>query len=419
MTSSLSWSQSSNVFDVIRARHDVPQASMQIRNRDLVYLDSAATSMKPIQVMNRIRDFYSSENANVHRGAHELAQRGTSAYEGARKSVAEFIGAASASEIVFTRGTTESLNLVARALGGHELRPGDEIVLSQLEHHSNIVPWQMIAQERGAQIRFASVDASDGIDLDSLASLLGPRTRLVSLSWVSNVTGARLNVAQVRRLLDQRAPEAVFVLDAAQAVTAFPLQVSQSGADFVAFSGHKVHGPFGIGVLWGRMSRLENLAPYQGGGSMIHEVRLEASTWADVPQKFEAGTPNIEGALGLEAALRWFVSINPTGATAHAKALAQLTRQKLREIPGVVLYGGSHESSIVSFNLEGAHASDLGSLLDQQGIAIRTGHHCCQPLMAHWNVPSTARASFSFLNLESDVHRMIEAVRKSKQMLLD
>lgn len=415
----LSWSQKSTEFDVNRARRDVPQASMQLRNRNLIYLDSAATSLKPTQVIDRIRDYYTSENANVHRGAHALAQQGTSSYEAARQRVAEFIGANQASEIVFTRGTTESLNLVARALGGQELRPGDEIVLSRLEHHSNIVPWQLIAQERGARIRYASIDGTDAIDMDSLASVLGPRTRIVSLSWVSNVTGARLNVDEVRSLIDQRAPEAVLVLDAAQAVTAFPLQVGGSGADFVAFSGHKVHGPFGIGVLWGRQERLEKLSPYQGGGSMIHEVRLESSSWADVPQKFEAGTPNIEGALGLEAALRWFVSMNPSQATHHAKALATLTRQRLREIPGIVIYGGSHESSIVSFNLEGAHASDLGSLLDQQGIAVRTGHHCCQPLMAHWNLPATARASFSFLNLESDVDRLIEGVRKSKQMLLE
>lgn len=413
------WEQNTSRFDVDRARRDVPQASMQVRGQNLVYLDSAATSLKPLQVIHRIRDFYLAENANVHRGAHELAQRGTVAYEGARKSVAEFIGASSPEEIIFTRGTTESLNLVARSLGGQELRPGDEILLSQLEHHSNIVPWQMIAQERGARIQYAQVDASDAIDMDSLRAKLNSKTRIVSLSWLSNVTGARLNVQAVRDLIDELSPSAVLVLDAAQAVTAFPLRAETSGADFIAFSGHKIHGPFGIGVLWGRAERLSSLAPYQGGGSMIHEVRLEASTWADVPQKFEAGTPNVEGALGLEAALQWLTSQNPEQAALHAKTLAQLARQKLREIPGVVLYGGSHDSAIVSFNLEGAHASDVGSLLDQQGIAVRTGHHCCQPLMAHWNVTSTARASFSLLNLESDVHRLIEAVRKSKKMLLE
>lgn len=410
-------------YSVDRVRADIPQLGIRVREKNLIYLDNGATTLKPTPVIDRVSRYYREENSNVHRGAHWLAETGTGFYEKARQTVATFMGARSSSEIVFTRGTTESINLVAQtlALFGEKsergLRSGDEVLVSELEHHSNIVPWQLACERTGARIRSIPITESGEIDLAALEKQISPITKIIAFSCCSNVLGTMTDVASVVALAKEAG--AIVVVDAAQMVTADVMQVESWQADFVAFSGHKLFAPFGIGVLWARGEWLDLLPPYQGGGSMIDSVTFAKTTWADAPQKFEAGTPNVGGALGLARAIDWFREIDMRAAMAHAKSLAESARSQLAAIPGVRVYGNpKRRTGIVSFNLDGVHASDVGTLLDQQGIAIRAGHHCCQPLMLKLGCAATARASFSVYNRAEEVDALVSSVLKAKEILL-
>lgn len=407
---------SSSAFDVESLRRGIPQLKVEVRGKPLVYLDNGATTLKPQVVIDRVNQYYSIEVANVHRGAHFLAEAGTANYESARQSVANFIGSESKDEVVFTRGTTESLNLVANILADSGRLRDRQIVVSELEHHSNIVPWQLAAKKAGATLVAVRIDDRGEVDREHLRELLKRPTAVVALTGCSNVLGTIVPIREIST--DVHAAGSLFVVDAAQSVTAELINVQDWNADFIAFSGHKIFAPFGIGVLWGKKALLEDLPPYQGGGSMIHKVSIEGSTWADVPQKFEAGTPNIGGTLGLGQAISWFTDLNPREAMQHAKILAEKAREELSSITGVTIYGAPvKRSSLLAFNLDGVHASDVATMLDQQGIAVRAGHLCCQPLMARLGQKAVVRASFSIYNTASEVESLARAVRKAKEIL--
>jgi cysteine desulfurase/selenocysteine lyase len=401
-------------FPIDQVRAQFPQLLEKIRDRDLVYLDSAATALKPLAVIERLDAYYRHEVANVHRGAHWLSAQGTAAYEDARETVRTFVGAGSANEIVFTRGTTESINLVARSWGGGNLKAGDEILLSELEHHSNIVPWQLIAAETGAIIRPIPIDEAGDVDFAAYEKLLTPRVKMVALSTCSNALGSILPVEKFAKAA--RAIGARILLDAAQSVSSMPCDVASLDCDFLVFSGHKLFGPTGIGVLFGKAALLEAMPPYQGGGSMIGEVTFARTTWAEIPQKFEAGTPAIAGALGLASAIRYVQSLGLEAIQAHEHQLLELGLQRLASIDGLRLIGQPKQrAAIISFLMDGAHPSDVGSILDNQGVAIRAGHHCCQPLMHRLGVPGTCRASFSIYNTPEDVESLARALEKAKE----
>jgi cysteine desulfurase/selenocysteine lyase len=403
-------------FDFEKIRQEVPQLKSKVHNQSLIYLDNAATTLKPQVVIDRLTQYYAHETANVHRGAHYFAELGTANYEIARQIVAEFLGARTKDEIVFTRGTTESLNLVAHALADSGRLDGGQIVISELEHHSNIVPWQLVAKRVNAKLAAVRIDEKGDIDRQHLRELLMVPTAVVALTACSNVLGTIVPVSKIAD--DVHAAGAIFVVDAAQSVTAEEMNVSDWKADFVAFSGHKLFAPFGIGVLWAKKPFLEELPPYQGGGSMIHQVSIDRSTWADVPQKFEAGTPNVGGALALAEAINWFKRHDPQASLSYAKILAEEFRMQLVSIEGVTIHGApTKKSSIVSFNLSGVHPSDVATVLDQQGIAVRAGHLCCQPLMARLGQKAVVRASFSIYNTLSEVELLTRAIRKAKEIL--
>ena len=401
-------------LDVARVRAEFPQLRESIRGKSLVYLDNAASTLKPVAVIERLDAYYRREASNVHRGAHWLSSQGTAAYEGARETVREFLGAALASEIVFTRGTTESINLVAQSWGRANLMAGDEILLSELEHHSNIVPWQVIAQERGARIRVIPITDAGEIDFAAFERLLSAKTKMVSISWCSNALGS---IAPVEKFVAAaHAAGSLILIDAAQSVSSIPADVAALGCDFLTFSGHKLFGPYGIGVLYGKADLLEAMPPYQTGGSMIADVTFEKTTWAAVPQKFEAGTPSIADALGLAAAIRFVEGLGLEAIARHEHELMKVALARLGEIPGVRLIGRpERRAAIVSFLVDGAHPSDIGSLVDNEGVAIRAGHHCCQPLMKRLGVPGTCRASFSIYNTDDDVERLVRSVIKAKE----
>lgn len=412
-------------FDVMRIRKMIPQLSLTIRGKPLVYLDNGATTLKPSAVIERTNRYYLLENANVHRGAHFLAEQGTGLYESARTTVAKFLQSDGSGDIVFTRGTTESLNLVATTmahLGARDsrgLQPDDEVLVTELEHHSNIVPWQLACEQAGAKLRAIPITGKGEIDLAALRSMLNAKTKIVAFSSASNVLGTITDPAAIAAVVRAGAKQAVLAVDAAQSVTAGPIDVKAWGVDFVAFSGHKLFAPLGIGILWAKKPWLEILPPYQGGGSMIDNVTFAKTTWADVPHKFEAGTPNVGGAVGLATAIEWLDGIGREAAFAHARSLAEQARAELEKISGVTVYGDpSKRTALVSFNLGHVHASDVGAILDQQGIAIRTGHHCCQPLMHVLGVAATARASFSIYNTHDEVRALIQSVLKAKEILL-
>lgn len=407
-------SQLDVAYDIAKVRADFPLLPIEIRGRKLVYLDNAASTLKPVQVIERMDRYYRSETSNVHRGAHYLAEQGTASFEDARETVRRFIGAGDANQIVFTRGTTESINLVAQAYGEVFFKEGDEIVLSDLEHHSNIVPWQIIAEKRGCKIKVVPIDKRGDLDLDAYRKLLSPRTKMVALTWCSNVLGTITPMAEIIR--EAHAVGAKVLVDAAQAVSNIAVDVKALDCDFLVFSGHKIFGPYGIGALYGKMELLEGMNPYQGGGSMIAEVTWEKTTWAAVPHKFEAGTPDIAGAVGLAAALRYVMELGLPAISAHEQDLLSYGTRVLSEIPGLRLIGeAKHKAAILSFTMEGAHPSDIGALIDQQGIAIRAGHHCCQPLMRRLGVPATARASFSIYNTRSEIDALRDSLVKAKE----
>jgi cysteine desulfurase/selenocysteine lyase len=394
-------------LDELRARF--PILSRRIGEAPLVYLDNAATTQKPREVIGAIVGYYERSNANVHRGVHRLSQEATEGYEAARRSVAGFLGAASAEEIIFTRGTTESINLVAQAWAGPRLKAGDEVLITYLEHHSNIVPWQMVCQQTGATLRVLPVADDATLELGALDELLSERTRVVAVSHVSNAVGT---VNPVREIAARaRVVGAVVVVDGAQATAHARIDVGAIGADFYAISGHKMFAPTGIGALWGRRELLEEMGPWQGGGEMIKSVSFERTIYNDVPHKFEAGTPNIAGAIGLGAAVAFIESVGIERIGAHERRLLESATETIGSCPGVRLIGTAPEkAAIVSFVVEGIHPHDLGTLLDQRGVAIRTGHHCAEPLMRRFGVPATARASFALYNTLDEVRVLGEAL---------
>jgi cysteine desulfurase/selenocysteine lyase len=381
----------------------------------LTYLDSAATTQKPRVVIDAISNFYETANANVHRGAHRLSTLATERYEAARERVRQFVNAASTEEIVFTRGTTESINLVANVLRG-QLAPGDEILISHLEHHSNIVPWQMLAAASGAKLVACNVTEAGDIDIDDFSARLGERTRIVAVGHVSNALGT---INPVEQLVDlARRAGALSVLDGAQAIAHLPVDVRELGCDFYAFSGHKVYGPTGIGVLYGRRELLDALPPWQGGGEMIEHVTIERSSYNRLPYKFEAGTPNIAGAIGLAAALEYLSAVNREELEAHEAQVLSSCVAALKQMPELRLVGEpERRTGVVSFLVDGAHPHDIGTLLDKQGVAVRTGHHCAMPLMEHLGLPGTVRASFAMYNTVEDVDTLVASLRKAISFL--
>ena len=401
-------------LDISKVRADFPTLTREVRKKTLVYLDNAASTLKPNKVIDRMTVYYQQEVSNVHRGAHYLAEQGTMAYEGAREAVRRFINARSTAEIVFTRGTTESINLVAQAFGEIAFNKGDEIILSQLEHHSNIVPWQLIAEKRGCSIKVIPVSDRGEIDYDAYLKLLSPKTKMVAISWCSNTLGTVTEIKKYIQAAHQAG--AKVLIDAAQAIQHLVTDVQDLDCDFLAFSGHKIYGPYGIGVLYGKRELLEAMPPYQGGGSMIAEVTFEKTTFAAPPQKFEAGTPSISAAIGLGAAIEYVESLGLEVMEAHEQALLKYATERLREIPGLRIIGQApKKTGILSFVIDQIHPSDLGSILDQEGIAIRTGHHCTQPLMKRFGIPATARASFAVYNSFDEIDVLHRGLVKAKE----
>ncbi len=408
-------------FDVERIRQDFPILHQQVNGHPLVYLDNAATTQKPNAVIDAIANYYREDNSNVHRGAHTLADRATAKFEAARITVARFINApvinGSAKQILWTRGTTESINLVAASWGRSQLSAGDRVLVSAMEHHSNIVPWQMVAQEKGATVEPIPVDASGTLDLQAFAAMLDERVKMVSVGQVSNALGTINPVEDIIRLA--HAVGAKVLIDGAQAVSHWPVDVQALDCDFYAFSAHKVFGPTGLGVLYGKLGLLESMPPYQGGGEMIETVSFACTTYNQLPYKFEAGTPDISGAIGLAAAIDYLNKLDRRAAAAHEQALLRYAEEKARATDGIRLVGtAGNKTSVMSFLLEGAHPHDLGMLLDKQGVAVRTGNHCAQPLMDQFGIPGTVRASFSFYNTFAEVDRLFAALDKAKTFLL-
>ena len=401
------------VLDIAAIRADFPILSRQVHGRPLVYLDNAATTQKPRQVIDALVDYYSNTNANIHRGLHTLAEEATAAYELTRQKTADFIGAASPREVVFTRNTTESLNLLAYTLGAR-LRPGDEIILSALEHHSNLVPWQLVTQRTGARLRFIELDADGEFDLDQARTLFNQRTRIVSIAHMSNVLGTIAPVAELSEMA--RAVDATMIIDAAQSVPHLPLDVASLGADFAAFSAHKMLGPTGVGVLWGRQELLADLDPFLGGGEMISVVNREESSWAALPHKFEAGTPNIADVVAFGAALDYLSAVGMQTVREHDHALTAYAMDRLSAIEGLEIYGpadAERRGAVVAFNYADIHSHDIATILDRGGVAVRAGHHCAQPLMRTLAVPATARASFYIYNEMFEIDAMVDGLREA------
>jgi cysteine desulfurase/selenocysteine lyase len=391
-------------------REDFPILHEQAHGHPLIYFDSAATSQKPRAVLDALRHYYEHENANVHRGLHELSSRATESYEKSRERVANYLGAASADEIVFTRGTTESINLVAQAWGGKFLREGDAILLTEMEHHSNLVPWQLLAERTGAVLRFVPVSDGGTLALEQLPSLLTPEVKLFAFTHISNSLGTINPVAELCH--KARAVGAVTLVDAAQSAGHLPVNVQELGCDFLAFSGHKMCGPTGIGALYARAEILDSMPPWQGGGEMIVSVTLKKSAFKKAPHRFEAGTPNIAGAVGLAAAIDYIEQIGRPAIFEHDAYLARYAIERLTELPGIRVLGPfAQRGALVGFVMEAAHPHDLTTFADQYGLALRGGHHCNQPLMRRFGLPGTTRASFYFYNTTEEIDRMIEILR--------
>jgi len=398
-------------YDVERIREDFPILKRKVRGKPLVYLDNAATTQKPQAVIDRLVRYYREENSNVHRGVHYLSEVATAAYESARTTVKRFLNARSEKEIVFTRGTTEGINLVSQTYGRVHVKEGDEVLITAIEHHSNIVPWQMLCEEKRAVLRVAPVNDSGEVIVEEFERLLTPRTKIVAMGHASNALGT-INPIQ-RMTAAAHAVGAIVVVDGAQGVPHLPIDVQELGCDFYAFSGHKVYGPTGIGALYGRESILEAMPPFMGGGDMILSVSFEKTTYNALPYKFEAGTPNIEGVIGLAAALDYVGSIGLDAIAAHEQDVLRYATRRLQEIEGLRLIGtAAHKASVVSFVLQGVHPHDIGTILDQEGIAVRTGHHCAQPLMMRFNVPATGRASFGLYNTREEVDALVDGLQK-------
>lgn len=404
-------------FDVERVRADFPILHQQVNGQPLVYLDNAATTQKPNVVIDAISDYYRNDNSNVHRGAHTLADRATVKFETARTKIAEFIKAPDARQIIWTRGTTESINLVAASWGRANLHEGDRILVSAMEHHSNIVPWQLVALATGAIVEAIPVDATGTIDMDAFASMLTTQVKMVSVGHVSNAMGTINPIEKI--IAAAHAVGAKVLIDGAQAVSHWAVDVQALDCDFYVFSAHKLFGPTGLGVLYGKREILEAMPPYQGGGEMIETVSFAGTTFNQLPYKFEAGTPDIAGVIGFGAAIDYLNQLDRVAASAHEQALLAYAEEKARATEGVELIGTSAcKTSVMSFMLKGAHPADVGVLLDKQGVAVRTGNHCAQPIMDQFGIPGTVRASFSFYNTFAEVDRLFAAIEKAKMFLL-
>jgi cysteine desulfurase/selenocysteine lyase len=401
-------------LDADTIRRDFPILDQEINGHPLAFLDSAASSQRPLSVIDAVSSYYKHDHANVHRGIHTLSHRATDAYEGAREKVRGFINAQSTREIIFTKGTTDSINLVASSLGS-SFSPADEIVISHLEHHSNIVPWQLLAERTGVTLKVAPINKSGEILLDQFEALLGPKTRLVAVTHVSNALGTVVPVDKI--VAAAKKHDIPVLLDGAQAIPHQPVDVAAIGCDFYAFSGHKMCGPTGIGVLYGREELLEKLPPYQGGGDMILTVSFDGTTYNELPYKFEAGTPNIAGAIGLGAAIDYLSSIGMEHIKLYEAELLSYATDRIGELDGVQFFGtADHKASVISFNLDGIHPHDLGTVLDHQGVAIRTGHHCAMPVMTYYGIPGTARASLAFYNNRRDIDQLIDGLHVAVKM---
>jgi cysteine desulfurase/selenocysteine lyase len=402
-------------FDVEKIREDFPVLKQRIHGKPLVYLDNAATSQKPLAVIEAIRKFYEVDCANIHRGVHELSQRSTAAYEETRSKAKRFLNARTKNEVIFVRGATEGINLVASSWGRKNVKEGDEIIVSALEHHSNIVPWQMLCEEKGAKLRVIPIDDRGELLLEEYEKLLGPRTRMVAVGHVSNALGTINPVRQIIEMAHRAG--ALALIDGAQAAPHMRIDVQALDADFYAFSGHKVFGPTGTGILYGKARLLNAMPPYQGGGDMIKTVTFEKTTYADLPYKFEAGTPNIAGGIGLGAAFDYVTRIGLDKIAAYEHELLVYGTEALSRIPGLRIIGTARDkAAVLSFVIDGIHPHDIGTVLDRQGIAVRTGHHCAQPVMDRFGVPATTRASLAFYNTVAEIDALAAGLAKVKEI---
>jgi len=403
-------------IDIQKIRAEFPLLERKVYKKPVVYFDNAATTQKPSSVIDTISDYYKFQNSNIHRGVHFLSQEATEAFENARTYVQKFINASKRIEIIFTRGTTESINLVASSFGKSHLKPGDEVLITYMEHHSNIVPWQMACEASGAGLKVCPINQNGDLDLDAFKNLLSEKTKLVAVTHVSNTLGT---INPVKNIIEMGHRAGAYVLiDGAQAVAHLPVDVQDLDCDFYCFSGHKIYGPMGIGVLYGKEALLNVLPPYQGGGEMIAEVTFEKTTYNELPFKFEAGTPDVAGVLGLEAALKFVAKTGLAGMAAHENNLLQYATAELGKIGDISFFGQSaHKAAVLSFNLDGIHPYDAGTIIDKFAVAVRTGHLCTQPLIKFYNVPGFIRASFAVYNTKEEIDVFITAVKKAKEML--
>ncbi len=403
-------------LDLTAIREEFPVLDQQINGKPLVYFDNAATTQKPKAVIDSLVSYYSSYNANIHRGIHTLAEKATAAFESTREAIRAFINASSTEEIIFTKGTTESINLVAATWGKQNIHKGDEIIVSGLEHHSNMVPWQILAIEKGATVKIIPVNEKGELILNELENLITAKTKIIALNHVSNALGTINPIAEVIKIAHSK--DIKVLIDGAQAVSHLDIDVQKLDADFYAFSGHKMYGPTGIGILYGKKALLEEMPPYQGGGEMIKEVTYDSCSFNELPYKFEAGTPNIADAIALKASVDFINRFGKPAIREVENQLLEYATQKLSAIPGLKIKGTAKEKvSVISFVIDGIHHQDLGILLDQEGIAIRTGHHCTQPLMGHFGIPGTARASFAVYNTFEEIDRLEAGIKKAIKML--
>lgn len=405
-----------SIADIMRYRKDFPALHQEVYGRPLVYLDNAATTQKPKDVIDVLSNYYSSDNSNVHRGVHYLSQKATDQFEEARRTTQQFLNAQHDHEIIFTRGTTESINLVASCFGRAFLKEGDAVIISSLEHHSNIVPWQMICEQQNAELRVIPMNQQGDLIMEEYEKLLDDNVKIISLGYVSNALGTVNPVKEIIHLAHQR--NIPVMLDSAQAVQHMSIDVQELDVDFLAFSSHKIFGPTGMGILYGKEKWLDKMPPYQGGGEMIKTVTFEKTTFNDLPFKFEAGTPHIAGVIGLDAALKYVQKVGLESINHHEENLMAYAMQELSSIDGLTFVGTpKHRAGAISFLLDGIHPFDTGEILDKLGIAVRTGHHCTEPIMNYYGIPGTVRASFSFYNNTEDIDKLIEGILKARKML--
>jgi len=403
-------------FNIQKIRADFPILNEKIRGKQLVYLDNGASTQKPQVVIDAESYYYEHQYANIHRGVHYLSQVGTDLYENVRKQVQQFINAKHDHEVIFTKGTTNAINLVAYTFGRKFINEGDEIVITEMEHHSNIVPWQMLCEEKKCILKFIPLQADGSINIEDAEKLITPKTKLVSVVYVSNALGTINPIKELIEIAHKN--DAKILIDAAQAIQLFTIDVQALDVDFLVFSGHKIYGPTGTGILYGKEAILNEMPPYEGGGDMIKSVSISGTTFNDLPFKFEAGTPNIAGCIALGTAIKYVQDIGIENIKAYETALLDYATEKLSTIEGLKIYGtAKHKSTVISFLLDGIHPYDIGVILDNQGIAIRTGHHCTQPVMEHYDIPGTCRASFSFYNTKEEVDVLVEGILKAKKML--